>query len=44
MLDLQKSGCSFDEKAFLDQGLLLHPHVSVMVTTAVGQDVSVMVR
>jgi len=30
------------EKAFLDQGLLLHPHVSVLVTSAVGQDVSVM--
>ena len=30
------------ENAFLDQGLLLHPRVSVLVTTAVGQDVSVM--
>jgi len=30
------------ERAFLDQGLLLHPRVSVLVTSAVGQDVSVM--
>jgi polysaccharide export outer membrane protein len=30
------------EKALLDQGMLLHPQVSVMVTGAAGQDVSVM--
>ena len=30
------------EKAFLDGGMLLHPQVSVLVTSAVGQDVSVM--
>ncbi len=30
------------EKALLDQGMLLHPQVSVLVTSAVGQDVSVM--
>jgi polysaccharide export outer membrane protein len=30
------------EKAFLDTGMLLHPQVSVLVTNAVGQDVSVM--
>jgi len=43
MLDLTEiQAARLIEKAFLDQGLLLHPHVSVMVTTAVGQDVSVM--
>ena len=30
------------EKAFVDGGMLLHPQVSVLVTNAVGQDVSVM--
>jgi polysaccharide export outer membrane protein len=30
------------EKALLDSGMLLHPQVSVLVTNAVGQDVSVM--
>ena len=30
------------EKALLDRGMLLHPQVSVLVTVAVGQDVSVM--
>ena len=30
------------EKAFVDQGMLLHPQVSVLVTAAVGQDVSVL--
>ena len=30
------------EKALVDGGLLLHPQVSVLVTNAVGQDVSVM--
>ena len=30
------------EKAFLDQGMLLHPQVAVLVTGAVGQDVSVL--
>jgi polysaccharide biosynthesis/export protein len=30
------------EKALLDGGMLLHPQVSVLVTAAVGQDVSVM--
>ena len=30
------------EKAFLDAGMLLHPQVSVLVTSAVGQDVSVL--
>ena len=30
------------EKAFVDQGMLLHPQVSVLVTSAVGQDVSVL--
>ncbi|WP_263357818.1 polysaccharide biosynthesis/export family protein [Acidicapsa ligni] len=30
------------EKAFVDEGMLLHPQVSVMVTSAVGQDVSVL--
>jgi polysaccharide export outer membrane protein len=30
------------EKAFLDQGILLHPQVLVLVTGAIGQDVSVM--
>lgn len=30
------------EKALLDTGMLLHPQVSVLVTNAVGQDVSVM--
>src|SRR5580698_4219512 len=29
-------------KALLDGGMLLHPQVSVLVTAAVGQDVSVM--
>lgn len=30
------------EKAFVDDGMLLHPRVSVLVTNAVGQDVSVL--
>jgi polysaccharide biosynthesis/export protein len=30
------------EKGFLDGGMLLHPQVSVLVTSAVGQDVSVL--
>jgi polysaccharide export outer membrane protein len=30
------------EKAFVDGGMLLHPQVSVLVTNAAGQDVSVM--
>jgi len=30
------------EKALLDDGMLLHPQVSVLVTNAAGQDVSVM--
>jgi polysaccharide biosynthesis/export protein len=30
------------EKAFVDGGMLLHPQVAVLVTNAVGQDVSVM--
>jgi polysaccharide export outer membrane protein len=30
------------EKAFLDGGMLLHPQVSVLVTAAIGQDVSVL--
>ena len=30
------------EKAFVDAGMLLHPQVSVLVTNAVGQDVSVL--
>jgi polysaccharide export outer membrane protein len=30
------------EKALLDSGMLLHPQVSVLVTNAAGQDVSVM--
>jgi polysaccharide export outer membrane protein len=30
------------EKAFVTDGMLLHPQVSVLVTSAVGQDVSVM--
>ena len=30
------------EKSFVDTGMLLHPQVSVLVTAAVGQDVSVM--
>jgi len=30
------------EKALLDSGMLLHPQVSVLVTNAVGQDVSVL--
>jgi polysaccharide biosynthesis/export protein len=30
------------EKAFVDREMLLHPQVSVLVTNAVGQDVSVM--
>jgi uncharacterized protein involved in exopolysaccharide biosynthesis/protein involved in polysaccharide export with SLBB domain len=30
------------EKAFVGQGMLLHPQVSVLVTSAVGQDVSVL--
>lgn len=30
------------EKAFLEGGMLLHPQVSVLVTSAVGQDVSVL--
>ena len=30
------------EKALVDQGMLLHPQVSVLVTNAAGQDVSVM--
>ena len=32
----------FFEKAFVDGGMLLHPQVSVLVTNAAGQDVSVM--
>jgi polysaccharide biosynthesis/export protein len=30
------------EKAFLDEGILLHPQVSVLVVSAAGQDVSVL--
>jgi len=30
------------EKAFVDAGMLLHPQVAVLVTNAVGQDVSVL--
>jgi len=30
------------ERAFVETGMLLHPQVSVLVTSAVGQDVSVM--
>jgi len=30
------------EKAFVDEGMLLHPRVAVLVTNAVGQDVSVL--
>ncbi len=38
----EKSAASAIEKALLAQGVLLHPHVSVLVTFAQGQDVSVL--
>jgi len=40
MMERQAAGVI--EKALVDGGMLLHPQVSVLVTNAVGQDVSVM--
>ena len=43
LVGLSEQGASREiEKAFLDAGMLLHPQVSVLVTSAVGQDVSVL--
>ena len=38
----EQQASSAIEKALVDKGMLLHPQVSVLVTNAVGQDVSVM--
>lgn len=38
----EQSAAQAIEKAFVDRGLLLHPHVSVLVVESAGQDVSVL--
>jgi polysaccharide export outer membrane protein len=38
----EKAAAAAIEQAFLEQGILLHPHVTVLVTLSQGQDVSVL--